>query len=526
MTEPPCVKQEIHPPVLACISFGGTTSPSVVRTSLKRSITSDLDFLSPAADSFKPRPYSPARASCSTNTRGRYSQSTRTQTRTSIASPPLALDVSEKDTDVVFIHPPFTDFPDATAHRDGLSFMLMAEHPDWFLDPKDYLPLEGPIASQNAIPYPNFLEPPRGWCPAKKKEIKDKGAEWAEGEEPKLRCTFCRRSYAGVNAKSMWRRHVFEKHKVAMSNRREGSERPRGRGSMSKFMKNRRPTKIREEHDSLLGIEVAPQMTVGNTIHKSRFQGVMAPSRNNDSCGYGLESPSIPQPELSSGSDRSISPPSTPPPILSEAEYISSSPYDPTLTPAFRHSSPKLPSDQPWRFPSPAHPLYSRQRQVSLSQLVLVPGTKSFVATDSPDRVQPSVKLESSPLKSMILPSSSPILTPTTSPQHRRTCDSDAFINESDDNEVPDKWGSFGSVAPTSSPFRLVYEESTAPLALTGDSPILRNKTLPTGVGFLLEPISLVNKKITTRRPFRDEEDEAEIRRKLSHFPPLSDSLL
>ncbi len=276
----------------------------------------------------------------------------------------------------------------------------------------------------------------------------------------------------------------------------------------------------------------------------------MAPSHNNEACGHGLESPSVPQPELSSGSDDSISPPSTPPPILSEAEYcqpVSSSPYDPSLTPAFRHSSPKLPSDQPWRFPSPAHPLYSRQRQVSLSQLVHVLGAKSFV-TDSPDHVQPSLKLMSSPLKSMILPSSSPILTPTTSPQHRRTSDSDAFVNESDDNEIPDEWGSFASVAPTSSPFRLVYEESAAPLPLTGDSPILRNKTLPTGFG-LLEPISLVDKKIATRRPFPNEdEDEAEIvgsllscspfgrlndnasplakRRKLNHFSPLSDSLL
>ncbi|KAJ3902279.1 hypothetical protein F5879DRAFT_770282, partial [Lentinula edodes] len=82
------------------------------------------------------------------------------------------------------------------------------------------------------IPYPSHLEPPRGWCPAKKKDLKDLGSEgWPDGEEPRLRCTFCRCTYAGVNAKSMWRRHVFEKHKIAMSNRRDGGDRPRGRGS-------------------------------------------------------------------------------------------------------------------------------------------------------------------------------------------------------------------------------------------------------------------------------------------------------
>ena len=46
------------------------------------------------------------------------------------------------------------------------------------------------------------------------------------------------------------------------------------------------------------------------------------------------------------------------------------SPYDPTLTPSFRHSPPRLPSDQPWRFPSPSHPLHSKAREFCLSMLV------------------------------------------------------------------------------------------------------------------------------------------------------------
>ena len=233
MTAPPSAPKEIRPPPFPqSLSVSGSASTSLVRASLKRSITGDFDIL-PAEDTFRPMPYSPARASCSTNSRHKYGHPTRSTSRVAVASPPLALDVSERDPDVVFIHPPFTDYPDAESHPDGLTFALMAEHTDWFLDARDYIPLEGPAYSKMAIPYPTNLEPPRGWCPAKKREIRDKGSDWAEGEEPKLRCTFCRRSYAGVNAKSMWRRHVFEKHKVAMSNRRDGCDRPRGRGSAS-----------------------------------------------------------------------------------------------------------------------------------------------------------------------------------------------------------------------------------------------------------------------------------------------------
>ncbi|KZT05896.1 uncharacterized protein LAESUDRAFT_654934, partial [Laetiporus sulphureus 93-53] len=126
------------------------------------------------------------------------------------------LDPSPSDPGALFIHPPFTVFPDADKHKDGLTYNLMATNPEWFLDPADFISAIND--NPNAIRYPPQLEPPRGWCPAKKKELKD---SWPEGEEPRLRCTFCRRTYAGVNAKSMWRRHVYEKHKIAMANRRD-----------------------------------------------------------------------------------------------------------------------------------------------------------------------------------------------------------------------------------------------------------------------------------------------------------------
>lgn len=46
------------------------------------------------------------------------------------------------------------------------------------------------------------------------------------------------------------------------------------------------------------------------------------------------------------------------------------SPYDPLVTPTFRHSTPRLPSDQPWRFPSPSHPLHSTARELSLTSVI------------------------------------------------------------------------------------------------------------------------------------------------------------
>lgn len=291
----------------------------------------------------------------------------------------------------------------------------MVENPEWFLDPEDFNPL-----NPNAIPYPSTLEPPRGWCPQKKKDLRDRGPEgWPEGEEPRLRCTFCRRTYAGVNAKSMWRRHVFEKHKVAMANRRDTSDRPRGRGSnsLSASLCLRAPlTSNAEEnkqlssraqsqpHDSLLNLDVEPQTEPRNISHKSKFRSLLPatdfkrvkPTKDVDRAPT---APKIPQGESLSEADgkgphhplsRSHLPPPSPPltphtpdptnnAVESDPIVISSptpiltvppSPYDPLLTPAFRHSPPRLPSEQPWRFPSPSHPLHSRSHEISLSMLV------------------------------------------------------------------------------------------------------------------------------------------------------------
>jgi hypothetical protein len=188
-------------------------------------MTTNQDFFTSAASSFQPMPYhSSACPSAPLH-------STRNQRSHDI--PPAGMDPQPTDPSVIFIHPPFKTFPNSYLYSDGLTYALMADNPEWFLDANDFTSEHN--SNPRAISYPPHLEPPRGWCPAKKRDLKERGSEgWPEGEEPRLRCTFCRRTYAGVNAKSMWRRHVFEKHKIAMSNRRDGNDRPRGRGSGSK----------------------------------------------------------------------------------------------------------------------------------------------------------------------------------------------------------------------------------------------------------------------------------------------------
>lgn len=204
-------------------TFTTTAPTSHATATTTTSVTSTMS-------SFNPKPYYPS----ATNT-SRSFVHTRAHARNPGAVAHLpTLDPTPDDADAVFIHPPFTDFPDAHKYKEGLTYSVLAVNPDWFLDSNDYQQLNG--VNLEGTKYPPQLEPPRGWCPAKKREAKD---GWAEGEEPRLRCTFCRRTYAGVNAKSMWRRHVFEKHKIAMSNRRENAER-KGRGSNSKSCSSRK----------------------------------------------------------------------------------------------------------------------------------------------------------------------------------------------------------------------------------------------------------------------------------------------
>ncbi|KAK0465204.1 uncharacterized protein EV420DRAFT_1513302 [Desarmillaria tabescens] len=521
---------EARPSFVPSLSFSGSSSTASVSRPLKRHLTSDLDFLAPAAATFKPHPYSPANLTNSNliGSRNRYLHSTRQQNRASATSPPLTLDVSEKDPDAVFIRPPFDSFPGADTFPEGLTYTLMADHPDWFLDPKDYLPLEGPAFKPDAIPYPPYLEPPRGWCPAKKRDLKDKGPDgWAEGEEPRLRCTFCRRHYAGVNAKSMWRRHVFEKHKVAMSNRREGCERPRGRGSTKE---NRQPGTLKEKTlDNVIGMEVAPQTSTRNTTHKSKFHSLPPVLRSQK------DAPILSSADNATTSRPSRSPPSTPPPLPSsdalETTCLSpcpapypSSPYDPSLTPSFRHCSPSPPSEHPWRYPSPSHPLYSRQCEISLSDLRSPIAKKGIQNGASPKTGTPEASLRkfgplvaqaldsgpslplsspsslkglNSPLTGSARPwrppfqSNSPLALSTHLTQHHNlTISAEDWFPRFEDSLI----STIESPAETSIEF-------------TGESPILRSRTLPQHAGIgLLDPFTFLSDP-----SHGEDDDEAEV---------------
>lgn len=181
----------------------------------------DLPFFTSATATFNPKPYLPL-SSVSINRGKAVSETVKKAEIPLNASLQKLLDVTPDDPDAVFIRYPNTILPNPDEYPDGLTYLAFIQNPEWFLVPDDFETTDGPKGSR--VTYPNILEPPRGWFGDVKKD-KD-GGKATEGAQPFdhafLRCTFCRRGYQGVNAKSMWRRHVLEKHKIPMSNRREG----------------------------------------------------------------------------------------------------------------------------------------------------------------------------------------------------------------------------------------------------------------------------------------------------------------
>ncbi|KAG1867953.1 hypothetical protein DFJ58DRAFT_679110 [Suillus subalutaceus] len=400
---------DTRPTLSTSLSFTTTSSTNATRV-LKRRLTSasDLPFFTPAAASFKPKPYTPNGSSVPVPPPPKLQPAMRTHSASSLVQHMPMMDPSLSDPNIIFIHPPFVAFPNAHLYPEGLSYSLMAANPDWFLDQNDFV--NGSSTNSDAIPYPPQLEPPRGWCPAKKKDLKALGPDgWPEGEEPRLRCTFCRRTYAGVNAKSMWRRHVYEKHKIAMSNRREGHDRTRGgrgsgrernhhhdkenytddrrgsRGPENKSRKSRTlssrnsitPTPDPEDDDDADDDDLsAPSAPV---IKQNEFPALSSPPvlKHPRPLDEGVTLTDSYDLRASQVDDSSASP-------KISRFAVPMSPYDPTLTPSFRHSPPRLPSDQPWRFPSPSHPLHSGAREFCLSMLArATPATKGCSVIDS-----------------------------------------------------------------------------------------------------------------------------------------------
>ena len=90
----------------------------------------------------------------------------------------------------------------------------------------------------------------------------------------------------------------------------------------------------------------------------------LPPSFKSDSRDSPTPPPNSPRsvsPEIAPHRGASLSPPRPVIPI---------SPYNPLTTPSFRHSPQRLPSDQPWRFPSPSHPLHFTALDASLGMVM------------------------------------------------------------------------------------------------------------------------------------------------------------
>jgi hypothetical protein len=116
---------------------------------------------------------------------------------------------SSSATRPVFIHPPFTAFPESRLHPEGLSYDLMAANAEWFLDPADFVSTGS--NSPSAIPYPRKFEPSSMTMLA----VTDGNRQLQE--DRRLRCTFCRKTYTGEDAEVTWRNHILEQHNIVLS---------------------------------------------------------------------------------------------------------------------------------------------------------------------------------------------------------------------------------------------------------------------------------------------------------------------
>ncbi|TRM66198.1 hypothetical protein BD626DRAFT_487049 [Schizophyllum amplum] len=331
-----------RPPLLSSATFAGS-APSSRPAKRRFASQADLTFFTPADDAFNPSPYQPRGQQA--NAQKSANRSTRSTRDPNVPQIPVQPELDEPG--VLFIRAPFYDFPGSEEHPEGLTYVHLAENPNWFLDAQDFLSETNNDPS--AVAYP--------------------------ADEPKLRCTFCRRTYLGVNAKSMWRRHVYEKHKIAMANRRENATRTRP--TANKENKARKRSSAANKlvmHGNVVEIDVSlsspqPAETYQSTFHAVEQSKVQDAGEQSLVSDHEEEQDSMtPPPSLSSGM-----------PVLSQStsscdeedlrlEIPPSPIYDPSATPECRHSSP--PMHRPWRYMDPEHP-YHRFQDVSLVQLAM-----------------------------------------------------------------------------------------------------------------------------------------------------------
>jgi hypothetical protein len=235
-----------------------------------------------------------------------------------------------------------------------------------------------------------------------------------------------------VNAKSMWRRHVFEKHKVAMSNRRDSNDRTRGRAATSECKtfyilgvtdcleenRHQRPSTSSKENteteyktvnlDTLWGNPSFPHKShdrksrslaaidgpcakaaLAARVELSRAAPPTSPNESSSGNTSQLQHSSTPgmrrlsvQSHGSQG-DQPVQAQNASPVVESRYATVPESPYDPLRTPAFRHSPARLPLDQPWRFPSPSHPLHSDAWDLNLgtvAQNIMSPNPRDIIS--------------------------------------------------------------------------------------------------------------------------------------------------
>lgn len=147
-------------------------------------------------------------------------------------------------------------------------------------------------------------------------------------------------------------------------------------------------TDTEEDEDEDSGVELQPLSAAPSFATTPPRSPSASPSSTPPP--YRMPSPSSTPPPCRMPSPSSTPPPrSIPSPPPGMFQYVKAeSPYNPLLTPSFRHSPPRLPSEQPWRFPNPNHPLHSGADDLSLCMLAQAHSSPTIGSPALLDRIR------------------------------------------------------------------------------------------------------------------------------------------